>query len=38
MRLILNWIDDDQGLSIEQFTQRLERLGHYSLVAAGEFM
>lgn len=38
MRLILNWIDDDQGLSIEQFTQRLERLGHYSLVAAGEFV
>ena len=38
MRLILNWIDDDQGLSIERFAQRLERLGHYSLVAAGEFI
>lgn len=37
IRLILNWIDDDGGLSIAAFTQRLERLGHYSLVAAGEF-
>ena len=37
MRLILNWIDDDQGLGVEQFTHRLERLGHYSLIAAGEF-
>lgn len=36
-RLILNWIDDDKDLSAEDFTQRLERLGHYSLVAAGEF-
>lgn len=36
-RLILNWIDDDRGISAEAFTQRLERLGHYSLVAAGEF-
>lgn len=38
IRLILNWIDDDGGLSIAAFTQRLERLGHYSLVAAGEFL
>ena len=37
MRLILNWIDDDQGLSVEQFAHRLERLGHYSLISAGEF-
>ena len=37
MRLILNWIDDDRGLSAEAFAQRLERLGHYSLVAVGEF-
>lgn len=36
-RLILNWIDDDRGISAEAFAQRLERLGHYSLVAAGEF-
>ena len=38
MSLILNWIDDDRGISAEAFTQRLERLGHYSLVAAGEFV
>ena len=37
-RLILNWIDEDRGISAEVFTQRLERLGHYSLVAAGEFL
>lgn len=37
MRLILNWIDDNQELSIAEFTQRLERLGHYSLIAASEF-
>ncbi len=37
MRLILNWIDDDQDLSPSQFARRLERLGHYSLIAAGEF-
>lgn len=37
IRLICNWIDDDRGLSIAAFAQRLERLGHYSLVAAGEF-
>ena len=36
-RLILNWIDDDRGLSVEAFTQRLERLGRYSLVAVSEF-
>lgn len=37
MRLMLNWIDDDQDLSPSQFARRLERLGHYSLIAAGEF-
>ena len=37
MSLILKWIDDDQGLSVEQFAQRMERLGHYSLIAVGEF-
>lgn len=38
MRLILNWLENDQGLSVQEFSQRLERLGHYSLVAAGEFL
>ena len=37
MQLVLNWIDDDQDLSPSQFARRLERLGHYSLIAAGEF-
>ncbi len=37
MRLMINWIDDDQDLSPSQFARRLERLGHYSLIAAGEF-
>lgn len=37
MRLILNWIDDNGGLPIQDLAQRLERLGHYSLIAAGEF-
>lgn len=37
MRLILKWINDDQGISAEEFTQRLDRLGHYSLVAVGDF-
>ncbi len=37
MRLMLNWMDNDQDLSPSQFARRLERLGHYSLVAAGEF-
>ena len=37
MRLMLNWIDDDRDLSPSQFARRLERLGHYSLIAAGEF-
>lgn len=37
MRLILNWIDDNEGLPIQILAQRLDRLGHYCLVAAGEF-
>lgn len=37
MRLMLNWIDNDQDLTPRQFAHRLERLGHYSLIAAGEF-
>ena len=37
-RLILNWIDDDRGISVETFAQRLERLGHYSLLAVADFL
>lgn len=37
MRLILDWIDDDQGISASEFTKRLERLGHHCLLALREF-
>ena len=37
MRLILKWIDEEQNLSAAAFAHRLERLGHYCLVAVGEF-
>ena len=37
MRLILNCTDNDQDLSPSHFARRLEQLGHYSLIAAGEF-
>ena len=37
MRRLLNWIDDEQDLSPSQLARRPERLGHYSLIAAGEF-
>lgn len=37
MRLILDWIEDDQGLSTEDLAVRLDRLGHYSHLAIREF-
>lgn len=37
MRLILKWIENDRGLSAKEFAQRLERLGHYSLIAVKDF-
>lgn len=37
MQLVLSWIGNDRDLSLSQFARRLERLGHYSLIAAGEF-
>ena len=37
MRLILNWIDDDQGMSATDLAIRLDRLGHYSHLAIAEF-
>ena len=36
-QLILGWIRDPQGVSPEEFSERLERLGHYSLLAAETF-
>jgi len=37
MRLILNWIEDDHGLSTEELAIRLDRLGHYCHLAISEF-
>lgn len=37
MRLILNWIQDDGGLSTEDLAKRLDRLGHYCHLAIAEF-
>jgi len=37
MRLILNWIEDDKGISAADLARRLDRLGHYSHLAILEF-
>ena len=37
MRLILNWIEDDQGMSTLDLAKRLDRLGHYCHLAISEF-
>ncbi len=37
MQLILNWIDDNEGLSTEDLARRLDRLGHYCHLAIQEF-
>lgn len=37
LRLILNWLNDDNGLSATEFSHRMERLGHYALIAVQEF-
>lgn len=36
-RLILNWLHDSKGIPASQFAKRMERLGHYALVAIKEF-
>lgn len=38
MRLILNWIEDDKGLSTAELANRLDRLGHYCHMAIPEFV
>lgn len=38
MRLILNWIEDDQGLSTAELANRLDRLGHHCHLAIPEFI
>ena len=37
MRLILQWINDEQSISAAEFTKRLNSLGHHCLVALKEF-
>lgn len=37
LRLILNWLHDDKGLSPAAFAQRMERLGHYALISIEDF-
>jgi len=37
MQLILNWIEDDHGLSTTDLAWRLDRLGHYCHLAIREF-
>lgn len=37
MRLILNWIEDDQSLPAADLARRLDRLGHYCHLAILEF-
>lgn len=37
MRLILNWIEDNQSLSAEDLAKRLDRLGHYCHMSIREF-
>lgn len=38
MRLILNWIDDDKGLTTAELANRLDRLGHHCHLAIPEFI
>lgn len=37
MRLILNWIEDNNNLSTANLAKRLDRLGHYCHIAIREF-
>ena len=37
MRLLLNWIDEDSGITADQLANRLDRLGHYCHLAIKEF-
>lgn len=36
-RLILNWLQDSKGIPASQFSKRIERLGHYALMAIKDF-
>ena len=36
-RSIINWLNSENKMPVKEFTQKMERLGHYSLVAIKEF-
>ena len=38
MRLILNWLEDENSISTDKLANRLDRLGHYSHKAITEFL
>ena len=35
--LLVSWFRDDHGVGTKEFTHRMERLGHYALLAVEEF-
>ena len=35
--LMVSWFKNDHGVSAKEFTHRMERLGHYALLAVEEF-
>ncbi|MFQ6878956.1 MAG: hypothetical protein ACLRS1_04105 [Oscillospiraceae bacterium] len=37
MTLTQAWLENPRGLSADEFSRRMERLGHYSLLAVAEF-
>lgn len=37
MALMQKWLEEPQTLTAKDFTKRLERLGHYALLAVDEF-
>ena len=36
-QLIINWIEDSKGITVEQLAHRLDRLGNAAVAAVGEF-
>lgn len=35
--LLLSWFENDRGIKPQEFTERMERLGHYALLCVKEF-
>lgn len=35
--LLISWLQDNRGVDSEEFTRRMERLGHYALLSVEEF-